>query len=257
MRRRIEATTRVQRSIWTQLAGFLSFVLLWQLLHSLLDTHTIPSPLSSFSYLKLPLLLHALASIARVLVAVAIALLIAVPAGILLGTGKWFGRLLSPFVYFVYPIPKVAFLPVFMLLFGLGNTSKIMLIIWIIVFQIMLSVRDGVAQVPEPYFRVMNGYGASRGQVWRYLVLPAILPHMFSGLRISIGISLASLFFAENYATDYGIGYLIMSAWARMNYAEMFCGIVVMGLVGLLLFKSLDVLQTWCAPWTKRSTEKE
>lgn len=250
----------MKRSVWTQVAGFLSFLLLWQLLHWLLATHTIPSPAASLSYLMkqpLPLLLHALASIARVLTAIGIALLIAVPVGILLGASKWFGRLMSPIVYFVYPIPKVAFLPVFMLLFGLGNVSKVMLIIWIIVFQIMLSVRDGVSQVPATYFKVMSGFRASRLQVYRYLILPAILPHIFSGLRISIGISLASLFFAENYATTYGIGYLIMSAWGRMNYAEMFCGIVVMGLVGLLLFKSLDVLQAWCAPWTKRQDERE
>lgn len=251
--RRINGTAR------TLLAGFASFLLVWQLLHWALATHTIPSPAASLAYLAkqpLPLLLHALASLARVLAAVGVSLLIAIPAGILLGTSRWAGRLLSPFVYFVYPIPKVALLPVFMLLFGLGNVSKIMLIIWIIVFQIMLSVRDGVAQVPDAYFKVMNGFRASRAHIYRYLILPAVLPPLVSGLRISIGISLASLFFAENYATSHGIGYLIMSAWARMNYEEMFCGILVMGLIGLLLFKSLDALQERYAPWAGRPEER-
>ena len=123
----------------------------------------------------------------------------------------------------MYPIPKVAFLPVFMLLFGLGNVSKIILIIFIIVFQMILSVRDGVRQIPNTYFKVMNSFSASNRQQYRYLNY-ACNPYLnvFSALRISIGISLATLFFAENYATTYGLGYFIMSAWSKMNYPEMF-----------------------------------
>ena len=165
----------------------------------------------------------------------AISLLIGIPLGILLGVSKKVNRLLSPFLYYMYPIPKIAFLPVFMLLFGLGNTSKISLIIFIIVFQIILSVRDGVLQIPSTHFKVMNSFSASRKQQYRYLIIPAILPQVFSGLRISIGISLATLFFAENYATTYGIGYFIMSAWTKMNYPEMFSGIIALGFIGLLI----------------------
>ena len=73
-----------------------------------------------------------------------------------------------------------------MILFGLGNVSKIMLIIWIIVFQMILSVRDGVMQIPISHFKVMNSFSASTKQQFRYLIIPAILPQVFSGLRISI-----------------------------------------------------------------------
>jgi NitT/TauT family transport system permease protein len=196
--------------------------------------------------------LHSLASMIRVLIGISISLFIGVPIGIYLGVNKLFRRLFSPFLYFIYPIPKVAFLPIFMLLFGLGNTSKVILIIWIIIFQIILSVRDGVEQIPEQYFKVMNSFKASTNQNYRYLVIPAILPQVFTGLRISIGISLASLFFAENYATTYGIGYFILSAWMKMNYVEMFSGIMVLGIIGVLLFKVLDQIETRCTPWVKR-----
>lgn len=239
----------------SQLAGFLSFLILWELLHLLLKTHTVPSPLETTAFmLTVPgeLLRHCAASILRVVAAIGISLILGVPAGILMGVNKTCKSLLSPLLYFIYPIPKVAFLPVFMLLFGLGNTSKIILVIFIIVFQLMLSVRDGVERIPPLYFNVMEGYCVSAGQKYRYLILPAILPQIFSGLRISIGISLASLFFAENYATVYGIGYYILSAWTKMNYVEMFSGILALGLVGILLFKILDRLETACAPWLKR-----
>lgn len=237
------------------IVGFFSFIVFWELIYLLLQTHTIPSPIETFTYLFTilgDLGLHSLGSILRVLAAMSISLMLGIPAGIYLGINKKINRLFSPFLYYIYPIPKVAFLPVFMLLFGLGNVSKIMLIIWIIIFQMILSVRDGVLQIPASHFKVMNSYSSSIKQQYRFLIIPAILPQVFSGLRISIGISLASLFFAENYATTYGVGYFIMSAWTKMNYEEMFCGIIVLGFIGLLFFKLLDLLEVHFTPWAAK-----
>jgi NitT/TauT family transport system permease protein len=248
-----------QRLLRSQLAGFVCFLILWQILHLLLNTHTIPSPLDTVVYfLSIPLVLlkHAGASILRVAAAVGISLVLGIPAGLLLGVNKTCKRLFSPLLYFLYPIPKIAFLPVFMLLFGLGNVSKVMLILFIIVFQIMLSVRDGVSQIDPVYFKVMDSFCVSPRQQYRYLIFPAVLPNLFSGLRISIGISLASLFFAENYATQFGIGYFILSAWTKMNYVEMFSGILALGFVGILLFFLLDRMERFCVPWQKQITPR-
>lgn len=248
----------LKRLFGSQLAGFVCFLLLWQLLHLLLNTHAIPSPLDTIAcFFSIPLVLfkHAGASVLRVGAAVGISLVLGIPAGVLLGVNKTARRLFSPLLYFIYPIPKIAFLPVFMLLFGLGNTSKVLLIIFIIVFQIMLSVRDGVARIEPVYFQVMDSFCVSSWQRYRYLILPAMLPPLFSGLRISIGISLASLFFAENYATRFGIGYFILSAWTKMDYVEMFSGILMLGLIGILLFYLLDRLESVCVPWQKQSID--
>lgn len=245
----------LQRLAGSQLTGFVCFLIIWQVLHLLLKTHTVPAPLETIVYfvsVPLVLLRHAGASILRVLAAVGISLVIGIPSGIFLGVNQTCKRLLSPLLYFIYPIPKIAFLPVFMLLFGLGNASKIILIIFIIVFQIMLSVRDGVAQIAPVYFQVMDSFCVSMKHRYRYLIFPAILPYLFSGLRISIGISLASLFFAENYATKFGIGYYILSAWTKMDYVEMFSGILALGFVGILLFFVLDKIERACVPWQPR-----
>lgn len=246
------------RFMYRQLTGFLGFLILWELLHLLLKTHTIPSPIETIRYMltvPVKLLTHCMGSILRVLASVSISLFLGVPAGIILGVNKTCKKLLTPLLYFIYPIPKVAFLPVFMLLFGLGNTSKIMLIIFIIVFQVMLSVRDGVEQISPLYFKVMDSFCVTWGQRYRFLILPAILPQIFGGLRISIGIALASLFFAENYATTYGIGYYILSAWSKMDYVEMFSGILALGLVGIMLFRIIDQLERVCAPWMRFKNE--
>lgn len=249
----------MKRLLGSQLTGFVCFLLLWQLLHLLLNTHTIPAPLDTIAYfvsIPLVLLKHAGASILRVAAAVGVSLLLGIPAGLLLGVNPTLKRLFSPLLYFIYPIPKIAFLPVFMLLFGLGNASKILMIIFIIVFQIMLSVRDGVAQISLVYFKVMDSFCVSPWQRYRFLIVPAMLPQLFSGLRISIGISLASLFFAENYATQFGIGYFILSAWTKMNYEEMFSGILMLGFIGILLFYLLDRLESVCVPWQKGGGDK-
>ncbi|MEK4973534.1 ABC transporter permease [Niallia sp. FSL R7-0648] len=232
--------------------GFISVGLFWYTVYFLLQSHTIPSPLLTVTYMwqeKYILLLHSGASLLRIFIALFISLVIGIPVGIILGKNKRVNTWLSPFLYYIYPIPKVAFLPIFMILYGLGNQSKIMLIIWIIIFQIILSVRDGVLQIPASYFKVMNGYRASIFQQFIYLIFPVILPAIFTGIRISIGISLATLFFAENYATTYGIGYYIISAWTKMNYEEMFAGIVALGCIGSLLFILLDKLELKTTPW--------
>ena len=111
---------------------------------------------------------------------------------------------------------------VFMLLYGLGDASKISLIVWIIVFQLILSVRDGITQIDQSYYQVMLMMHASKWQIFIYLLCPAIIPQIISGLRVCIGIAVASLFFAENYATKYGLGYYIMNAWSVIDYSAMF-----------------------------------
>ncbi|MEK4872637.1 ABC transporter permease subunit [Niallia sp. FSL W8-1348] len=246
----------MKRIIRNQLIiGFISVSLFWYIVYFLLQSHTIPSPFLTVIYMwneKYMLLLHAGASLLRIIIALFISLLIGVPLGIILGKNKRINTLLSPFLYYIYPIPKVAFLPIFMILYGLGNQSKITLIIWIIVFQIILSVRDGVLQIPSSYYKVMQGFQAPIYQQLIYLIFPSVLPAIFTGIRISIGISLATLFFAENYATTYGIGYYIISAWTKMNYEEMFAGIVTLGCIGLLLFILLDKLELKVTPWNHK-----
>jgi NitT/TauT family transport system permease protein len=109
-----------------------------------------------------------------------------------------------------------------------------------------------IGQIPKLQYKVMDSFQVSTLQKYRFLIIPAIIPQIFSGLRISIGISLASLFFAENYATVYGIGYYIISAWTKMNYVEMFSGIMTLGILGVILYQLLDEIEEKVAPWNKR-----
>ena len=226
--------------------GFVSFIALWTLFYLTIQNHSIPSPLATFQkawMIRQVVLLHAGASFLRIVIALGISLLVGIPLGILLSRVKKINDFLGPLIYFLYPLPKVAFLPVFMIFFGLGNSSKILLIFAIISIQVIVSIRDGVNSIPKNYYHLMENYGSTDWQTVRYLILPAIQKNLCASLRVSVGISLASLFFAENYNTTYGLGYLILSAWAKMDYPEMFVGILLIGILGFVLFSGIDYLE--------------
>lgn len=242
----------MKRNVGMYLTGFVAFLLLWQVGYWMMDNHMIPSPFETIIYFGLnigPILMHTGASSLRILCAVLMALIIGVPVGIGIGMSVKAKKILDPLLYFVYPIPKVAFLPVFMILFGLGNLSKVLLVVLIVIFQLILSVRDGVADIHGNYYKVIDGLTVKKSAVIKYIVLPAVLPRIISGVRISIGIALASLFFAENYATTYGLGYYILSAWTKMNYVEMFSGIMMLGILGMVFYSIIDTLETKLTPW--------
>lgn len=235
------------------LTGALLVLLIWYLLHALLDSAVVPGPyavaVEFLVLLKGDLLLHISVSLLRIVLAVLLSLIIGVPLGLWAGLNTWADRFISPVAYILYPVPKIAFLPVFMILFGLGNTAKVILIITVIIFQIMLASRDGVKEITTEMFYSVRSLGLARRQLYLNLVLPAVLPKIVTALRISIGISISVLFFAENFATAYGIGHYIMNSWTMADYTGMFAGIAALSLMGIAVFKLIDFLERKLCPW--------
>jgi NitT/TauT family transport system permease protein len=222
-------------------------------MHLALKSNIIPGPYETIvAFVQLiqgDLLLHVFTSLFRITAAVVISMCIGVPLGLWIGLKKQADAVISPIVYILYPIPKIAFLPVFMILFGLGNSSKIILIITIILFQIILAARDGVKEIPVELYYSVRSLGLSQRQTYMDLVVPAVLPKILSALRVSIGVSIAVLFFGENFATTYGIGYFIMNCWIMVDYVQMFAGILALSIMGMLIFKLIDLLERKLCPW--------
>lgn len=235
------------------LFGACIVLVFWYILHVFVRSGIIPGPyetIITFGRLMTKgLLLHIAVSIFRIAAAMAISMGIGVPLGLWMGLSKRADDIISPVAYILYPIPKVAFLPLFMIMFGLGNSSKIILIISIIVFQIILTVRDGVKEIPAELHYSVKSLGLSPWQIYTNLVFPAVLPKIISALRVSIGVSIATLFFSENFATTYGIGYFIMNCWVMADYVQMFAGILAMSIMGILIFKAVDLTEVRLCPW--------
>jgi len=234
-------------------SGALLVLLLWYVLHILVNSNILPGPYETVvTFGKLifgTLFMHIGSSVFRIAAAMAVSMGMGVPLGLWMGVSKIADSIISPVAYILYPIPKVAFLPLFMVLFGLGNSSKIILIIAVIVFQIMLMVRDGAKEIPAELHVSVKSLGLNRIQTYKNLIFPAVLPKIISAMRMSIGISIATLFFSENFATSYGIGYFIMNCWVMADYVQMFAGILAMSLMGILLFKAVDFMKKKLCPW--------
>jgi NitT/TauT family transport system permease protein len=233
----------------------LVILLFWYVLHLTVDSSAIPSPyktIVNFAQIFLNTLsLHLLVSLGRISAAVLISLLLGGIIGLWIGMSEKADELVTPIVYILYPLPKIAFLPILMILFGLGNTPKIVLIIIIIIFQIIVAARDGVKEISKELFYSVMSLGLSKLQIYRHLILPAVLPKIITALRISVGVSISVLFFGENFATTYGIGYFIMNSWMMVNYVEMFSGILALSMMGLLIFKLIDMVENKLCRWIK------
>lgn len=194
---------------------------------------------------------HLLASTGRTLASIALAALLATPLGLALGQSKALGRLFSPLIYILYPIPKIVFLPIVLLFLGMGDTSKVFLITLILWFQVLVVVRDEAGAIRPELIHSVRSLGAGRRALFRFVYLPACLPAVLTATRISIGTAIAVLFFAESFATTSGLGYyIIVDTWGRLDYASMYAGVIAMSLLGLALFFAVDRLERWLCPWT-------
>lgn len=194
-------------------------------------------------------LIHLLVSLYRVLTGILLALLIAIPLGILMGLKNSANKLLTPIIYLFQPVPKIALLPIFLVLFGIGDLSKILIVSMVIFFPSVLMIKDSVAEINYNFVELAKAYHLSNHQVLVDIIFPSILPSIFSTLRISVGISLSVLFFSENFATDYGIGYYIMNSWIMVNYLQMYTGIVFISLLGIFLYKTIEIIEKKTMPW--------
>ena len=237
------------------LPGALLVLAAWQVLHLGLGTSAVPSPGETFATLadlaRRDLAVHLAASLARVLAATALQILLGSALGIALGASRRAEFLLGSAVRILHPVPEVAFLPVFMILFGIGDLSKILFVAAVAVFQTLVSVRDGIAEIPGRLFLAARSLGMGRSELLRHLYIPAVLPRIFTSLRLGLGMGVAALFFAENYATRYGAGYLIMNAYAMADYRTTFAGIAALSLLALGLFGLADLAERRLCPWLR------
>ena len=244
-----------KRDLLYATVGLLS---LWQLAAMLISRPVLPAPwdvLRAF-ILALPQELgrHTLVSAWRVIASIALAIGFAVPIGLGLGLSPTANRLAAPIIYLLYPIPKIVFLPVILLLLGIGNVSKIFVISLILFFQILVVVRDEAASLRPELISSVRSLGAGRRALFRYVYLPACLPAVLTSLRVSVGTAIAVLFFAESFATTSGLGYyIIIESWGRLAYDEMYAGVVAMSLLGLALYFAVDRLQRRMCPWLDAS----
>lgn len=194
---------------------------------------------------------HIASSLYRMICGLALALVTAVPVGMAAGRNRRWDALLSPFLYIFYSIPKVVFLPVIIVVLGLGDFPKIFIIAITVFFQIAIMVRDAAKAIPEEQVMTMRSLCGTKWQDFRHLIWPACLPGILTALRTSLGIALALLFITETFAAFSGLGYFIMNRMEVRNYEEMYAAILTLAAIGIIAYMALDIAERKLCPWKK------
>ena len=239
-------------SLWYLLAAVV-LTIIWFIVSQLVDLPIIPSPVLVVEnladiFMKY-IAIHSLYSLWRIGAGLLLAVAVGLPLGVIMGYFPQTDRFLAPVVYLTYPIPKIALLPLFMLLFGVGELSKVFMIFLIIVFQVVVAVRDGIRAIPNETYYPLYSLGASFKDIFFEVLWPASLPKFITAIRVALATAISVLFFTETFGTQYGMGYFIMDAWLRVNYLEMYSGIVVLSLLGLILFTTIDLIERNACHW--------
>ncbi|WP_376739031.1 ABC transporter permease [Paenibacillus sp. 598K] len=170
----------------------------------------------------------------RVLVGWSLGSLIAIPAGLIIGRVAPIRAIAEPFLNFIRFIPPIAFITLFLVWFGIGEQSKIALILYATLFIVMMNTLTGVLSLEEDKVRSARSMGASEWQILLHVVIPATTPYMFTGVRIAMGTSYMAIIGAEMIAANEGIGYLIWNSRLFFRTDWIFVGLICLGLMGFV-----------------------
>ncbi|HMK36367.1 MAG TPA: ABC transporter permease [Desulfomonilaceae bacterium] len=194
---------------------------------------------------------HLGSSSLRIFAALVLSFVAAVPLGLFLGLSPRADRIARPLIYLTYPVPKIVLLPLVLLIFGLGDIGKIAMLCIILFFQLLITTRDAARGVSRAARYSLYSLGGTRRHLFLHVVWPSSLPAVFTALRIATGTVVAVLFFVESIGTRYGMGFYILDAWGRGDVPQIFVGIVVLALLGVILYETFDILERICCKWNQ------
>ncbi len=171
--------------------------------------------------------------------------------GVIMGMSRKLRLVLDPIVSAFYVVPKVTILPFIMLLFGIGETSKVAIVAIAAFFGVLINSMAGVLQIDPIFLQAGKNYGANPFQMFRYVIVPAALPIIFAGLRLSLGTALIVIVSAEFVAARSGLGYLVWQSWQLLFVDDMFVGIAFIMILGILFTNGLKLIEKWAMPWQR------
>jgi len=192
---------------------------------------------------------HLGATIVRVVPGLLLGVVPGLVLGLLMGWSPRLRRAVDPVIAALHPLPKIAILPLFMLVFGIGEASRIAVIAVAAFFPILISAMAGAREISHLYFEVAENYGADRRAVFRRVVVPGSLPSALGGLRISVNAALTVGIAVEIIVADRGLGSLVWLSWEVLRTELLYATLLMIALVGLGLNAGLASLRERLIPW--------
>ena len=199
-------------------------------------------------------LLQAWVSLYRAFAGFALAAVVGVSTGILMGRSRFLASLLDPLFSGTYAVPKLALFPIFIFIFGIGSLSKVALVFLECLYPIVIITYHGARDVNRVLLWSAQNLGAGRGTILRRIVIPAAAPHIFAGFRVALPVAMIVVVITEMISSADGLGYAAMYALSSLKTDRMLAVVVVISLVGLLLDWALVQLRDRLVYWEKLDT---
>jgi NitT/TauT family transport system permease protein len=200
-------------------------------------------------YAGKPLWDHILASLLRTLIGFFLGIGVAIPIGLWIGYSRTMHAICMPILGFIRPIPPIAFIPLVILYFGIGEVSKILLIFAASFNFTVLASAAGMRAVPEQLIRAGTNLGLNKRQLFTSVMLPAAMPHIFTGIKTSIAVSWAVVVAAELIAAQAGLGFIIEDAGTFFRTPEVLIGVAIIGAIGLLFEIIVSLIERRVLHW--------
>jgi ABC-type nitrate/sulfonate/bicarbonate transport system permease component len=244
--------------LFVAIASPLLMLLAWEVavrIH-LLDARFFPAPSSVIEELVLlvqtgQLFVDIGWTLLRVVIGTLLGTIPGVILGVFLGLSPMVRAFVQPAISALYPVPKIALFPLVMLIFGIGESSKWVIVAVAVFFQVFYSTLAGVVNIDRIYLDVASNFKASRWQTFYTIAVPGALPFIFTGFQLGIGMALIVVVIAENFGTQVGVGFLIWRSWQIFEVGDMYVGLLVVALMGYCFQLLLQRLQRAIIPWKK------
>ncbi|MFE8148534.1 taurine ABC transporter permease TauC [Brenneria goodwinii] len=229
---------------------------------NLIEPLFLPSPaavirrlwqLATVGYMDATLWRHLYASLQRIGLALLAALLTAIPLGIAIGRSRVARGVFDPIIEFYRPIPPLAYLPLIVIWFGIGEFSKVLLIYLAILAPVVIATAGGVRGADPARVSAAQTLGATRWQLIRYVILPGALPDILTGIRIGLGVGWSTLVAAELVAATQGLGFMVQAASQFLVTDVVILGILVIAVIACMMELGLRYLQRRLTPWHGQS----
>lgn len=239
-----------------QAAIVVGFFVLWQLFVILghVDPMLLPTPGEVFAHAwsmlgNASVLGNLGVTLAEVVLAVALVTPIGVGIGLFLGESPYWGRTFKPFFYFMSSVPKSVFLPIFILALGMGFTQKVAFGMFQAIFVLVVSAIAAAESVPADYIKTVRSFGATRGQLYRHVYLPSMLPIILEGLRLGMIFNITGVLFAEMYVSRAGLGFLISNWGMNFDISSLLAGILIASLLAIVVNETLRWYEQRVGAW--------
>ncbi len=252
------AVTMRTRERILSIASPLLLLIVWEIAARLhvIDVRFFPAPSSVIATMiemlrSGELITNTLVSLRRLALGAIIGGVPALILGIAMGLNRWVRAALDPIVAATYPVPKSAILPLALLIFGLGEGSKIFMVAIGVFFPVIINSTTGVLEINRIYLDVGRNYKASRWNTFWTIALPGALPVIMTGFKLGIGIGLILIAIAEMIGAKSGLGYMIWTAWETFSVEQMYVGLFTIAIIGFVLTILLNELERFIIPWKR------